>query len=77
MDDLKHFESGIVGSEQIWFAAIGPGIKASGLTATPIEVKQDQVAATVLSLLGEQGSAFSPKAGKAIDVILTDNSYSE
>ncbi len=60
-----------VGSEQIWLAAIGPGIKSSGIILTPIEVKQNQVAATVLTLLGENANEFNPKAGKPINYILS------
>jgi len=67
---LKDFKKGIVGSEQIWLAAIGPDIRASGVIATPYEVKQNQVAATVLSILGEDGKAFNPAAGKPINFIL-------
>jgi len=68
--NLKDFKKGIVGSEQIWMAAIGPDIKSSGITATPYEVKQNQIAATVLSILGEDVKAFSTSAGKPINFIL-------
>lgn len=70
-DSLKDFPQGILGSENIWFAAMGPGVKSAGILSTPYEVKQNQIAATVLTLLGESAADFNPKAGKAINFILT------
>jgi hypothetical protein len=67
---LKDFKKGIIGSEQIWLAAIGPDINPSGITPTPYEVKQDQVAATVLTILGQDAKKFSSVAGKPISFIL-------
>ncbi|WP_076418973.1 alkaline phosphatase family protein [Colwellia sp. UCD-KL20] len=70
MKNLKEFPNGIVGSENIWFAAIGPKIKAQGELKTAEEVKQKQIAATALMLLNEDPQAFNPKAGKAIKGLL-------
>jgi len=70
MKNLTTFPNGIVGSNHIWFAAIGPGIANKGQLKTSIELKQNQIAATVLTLLGENPHAFNPKAGKAITEIL-------
>ena len=66
MKYLNKFPNGIVGSENIWFAAIGPGVNARGEIKTAQEVKQNQIAATVLTLLGEDPKAFNPHAGSMI-----------
>jgi hypothetical protein len=49
---------GYEGSEQIWFAALGAGIKSQGLIATPSELTQSQIAATVLRALGIDRNQF-------------------
>lgn len=66
MKNLKAFPDGIIGSENIWFAAMGPGVNARGEIKTTEEVKQKQIAATALTLLGEDPKAFNPKAGSVI-----------
>ena len=66
MKNLKAFPNGIVGSENIWFAAMGPGVIARGEIKTTQEIKQKQIAATALTLLGEDPKAFNPKAGSVI-----------
>ena len=70
MKDLNKFENGIVGSNNIWFAAIGVGIKAQGEIIPKNEIKQSQIAATALTLLAEDPQKFNPKAGKPIEEIL-------
>jgi hypothetical protein len=66
MKNLKSFKNGIVGSEHIWLAAMGPGVNARGEIKTITEVKQKQIAATALTLLGEDPKAFNPQAGAII-----------
>ena len=66
MKNLKSFPNGIIGSEHIWFAAIGPGVQARGEIKTTTEVKQNQITATALTLLGEDPKAFNPQAGAII-----------
>ncbi|MGL1958850.1 MAG: alkaline phosphatase family protein [Colwellia sp.] len=66
MKNLDSFPEGIVGSEHIWFAAIGPNIKAKGEVTTQTEVKQNQIAATALKLLGKNPHKFNNKAGSII-----------
>ena len=66
MKSLKEFPHGIVGSEHIWFAAIGPGVNARGEIKTTTEVKQNQIAATALMLLNEDPKAFNPDTGAFI-----------
>ncbi len=66
MKNLNEFPRGIVGSEHIWFAAMGPGVNARGQIKTKTEVKQKQIAATALMLLNENPKAFNPDAGAFI-----------
>lgn len=66
MKNLDTFPEGIVGSENIWFAAMGPTIKAKGEVVTQTEVKQNQIAATALKLLGKNPHKFNNKAGSII-----------
>ncbi|MEW6991928.1 alkaline phosphatase family protein [Colwelliaceae bacterium 6441] len=66
MKNLNSFPQGIIGSEHIWFAAMGPGVNARGEVKTSQEVKQKQIAATALTLLGENPKAFNPNAGAII-----------
>ena len=70
MKDLKAFKNGIIGSEHIWFAAIGAGIKAQGQVKTTTELKQKQIAATALTLLGKDPKQFNQKIGEKIKEIL-------
>lgn len=64
------FPEGIIGSEHIWLAAIGPAIKTTGLVTSTIELKQAQVAATVLTALGENPQMINPKMAPAINEVL-------
>ncbi|MCK8106948.1 alkaline phosphatase family protein [Pseudoalteromonas sp. 2CM41L] len=64
------FPEGIVGSEHIWLAAIGPAIKGHGLIKTQNELKQAQVAATVLSALGINPKHLNSNMASPISEIL-------
>jgi hypothetical protein len=66
----KAFPEGIIGSEHIWFAAMGSAIKATGLVTTKTELKQAQVAATVLTALGESPQQINPNMAPAIAEVL-------
>jgi arylsulfatase A-like enzyme len=66
---LAGYENGVVGSDQIWFAGIGPGIAARGNVVTEAELTQSQVAATLLRALGIDRNEFDPKAAAALDAI--------
>ncbi len=70
MKGLKQFPDGIVGSEHIWFAALGPDILVQGEVKTTHELTQQQFAATALRLLGENPTLFNPKAAKEITEVL-------
>jgi hypothetical protein len=69
MKNLNKFPLGILGSEHIWFAAIGPKIPARGEVKTSVELKQKQIAATALTLLGKDPKIFNPVAGDKIGEI--------
>ncbi|MDN4501846.1 alkaline phosphatase family protein [Alteromonadaceae bacterium BrNp21-10] len=70
LQQTNRFPEGILGSEHIWLAAIGPDISPKGEVATGKEVLQKQIAATALSLLGEDYKKFNPAAGKPIMEII-------
>lgn len=57
----------IAGSEQIWLAAMGPGIPASGLIRTNQSWQQGQMAATMAEILGFDYQSAQPKAAPAFD----------
>lgn len=67
MESLAEYEEGIVGSENVWIAAFGPGIKQQGLIETGEScVGSNQVAASLLYLLDFDYKDFNPDAGKPI-----------
>jgi len=70
MKDLNTFKDGIVGSNHTWLAVIGAGIKAKGQVKPKDEIKQKQIAATLLTLLGEDPKQFNKNAAPAINEIL-------
>ncbi len=57
----------IKGSYQIWFAAMGTGIKAKGEVKTPQQLYQKQFAQTIAGLLGQEFKAAHP-IGERIDL---------
>jgi len=57
----------IAGSEQIWLAAIGPGIPAAGLIRTAGTWQQGQMAATMAAVLGFDYQAAQHKAAPVFD----------
>ena len=64
MQSLARYEEGIVGSDAVWMAAIGPGVPANGLLATEDEcLTSNRIAATLLNLLGEDYRLFNPGMG--------------
>ncbi len=65
MQALAQYEEGIVGSENVWMAAIGPDVPASGLLAVGEEncLTSNRIAATVLQLLGEDYRTLNPAMG--------------
>jgi len=59
---------GVPGSDQIWFAAIGPVIPANGILRG--HWQQSQIAATALSSLQLDSMKLLPKAGKVMQQVL-------
>ncbi|MFN7934516.1 MAG: hypothetical protein U0R19_14390 [Bryobacteraceae bacterium] len=57
-------------SKYIWMAFLGPDTKALGERSNVGAVEQNQIAATLAGLLGEDYPAAMPKAGKAIADVL-------
>lgn len=61
---LSRFEDGIIGSEAVWMAAIGPGVPAHGLVTTGEGcLTSNRIAATLLKLLGEDYLLFNKEMG--------------
>lgn len=72
---MAPFKEGIPGADQVWMAAIGPGVNARG--ELPGEWFANQIAATALQLLGLDPVAFSPVAGRPIQEITRSPSAPE
>lgn len=68
------YPEGIVGSDQIWFAAMGPGIAARGSIQAPSPYRQSQVTATLLRSIGFRAADFSARADDPIDAIFASGS---
>jgi hypothetical protein len=65
---IEEAPDGIVGSNQIWLAAIGPRIRSTGLIKG--EWKQSQIAATALATLRLDPDKLMPEADKAMAELL-------
>ena len=71
MQTLAQYAEGIVGSEAVWMAAMGPGIAANGLLATGDTcLTSNRIAATLLQLLGEDYRQFNPQMGAPMQEFL-------
>jgi len=70
MTALSDFNDGIVGSEHIWFAAMGPNIKTQGLLKTTNELNQTQFAATALALVGIEVSQYDASAATSLKRVI-------
>ena len=69
-------EAGVEGADEIWMALLGPDIPALGEIEEATSLAQDQIAATVASLLGLdyvqariEGSQESRPAGAPLDIV--------
>lgn len=58
------------GCENIWVAAIGPGIEPLGERTDTGEIKQAQIAATVAAIVGEDFLTAQPKAAPPVSGIV-------
>jgi hypothetical protein len=66
--NIEQAPNGVVGSDQIWLAAIGPRIRAAGLIEG--QWSQSQIAATALATLYLDPDALMPEAGKMMTQLL-------
>ena len=67
-DDWRSPGKGIwAGSDETWFAAIGPDVRP-GLEKLPDCVGANQVAATALGALGIDWKTFDAQAGAPLDI---------
>lgn len=62
------------GAENIWLAILGPDTRALGERAAGSGITQNQIAATLAALLGEDYCAAVPQAGQPITEVLGQNS---
>lgn len=70
MQSLAQYEEGIVGSEAVWMAAMGPGIAAQGMVSPVACAGSNQIAATLLGLLGIDYRTFNPAAGAPLEQVM-------
>ncbi|PHS27744.1 MAG: phosphoglyceromutase [Robiginitomaculum sp.] len=70
LKSLNTYPDGIVGSDAVWMAAIGPNINPSAGKAYTMAhcATSSQVAATALKALGLNWQDFDPTIGKPLDV---------
>ncbi|MES2606469.1 MAG: phosphoglyceromutase [Pseudomonadota bacterium] len=71
MKSLAAYKEGIVGSDAVWMAAIGAGVPARGPVATASCVGSNQIAGTLLQLLGLESKQFNAKAGAPMTEFLS------
>jgi len=64
-EEWKHHGEKIKGAERIWIGILGPDTPARGDSTLP-NANQNQIAATLAALLGEDYNAYQPKAGPVI-----------
>lgn len=69
LKSLTAYAKGIIGSDQVWFAAMGPGIRAAGELPLEKPAELQQVTATALQALGIRKNDFSKKAAPALQQI--------
>ncbi|GGD59138.1 alkaline phosphatase family protein [Lacimicrobium alkaliphilum] len=67
---MQSFPNGIVGSEYVWLAAMGPGIANRGEIEHQTPLYLAQLSSTVVTLLGEDPKHFNPDSAPAIKEIL-------
>jgi hypothetical protein len=60
--DWKHHGANVLGAEDIWLAALGPGVEPLGVRRGTGLVTQAQVASTIAALVGHDWQAVTPKA---------------
>ena len=68
--DWKNHGAHTAGAEYIWLAVIGPDTPALGERTNTTQIGQNQIAATLAALLGEEYHSAIPKSGVPITDIL-------
>lgn len=66
----QRFPQGIEGSDAIWMAALGPGVPAAGQITTDDCLTGDRIAATLMTLLGEDPARYNAAMGSAMQEFL-------
>lgn len=75
-ESWKSHSSDIPGSEQIWIAAYGAGVRTAGIRRD-VAVTQSQVAATVAELLGHDYASTDERIGDVLPGLLSTASARE
>jgi hypothetical protein len=65
---IENAPDGVPGSDQTWFAAIGPPVKAGGVTSG--KWTQSQIAATALNSLQLDPKKLMPQSDSSMDELL-------
>jgi len=68
--EWKNHGAEVVGAEDIWIAVIGPDTRSLGERTNVLQVGQNQIAATLSALLGEDYHAAVPKSAPPIGDLL-------
>jgi len=71
LSDWKSHGEKVAGSQGDWIAVIGPDTPALGERTQTEAQKQNQIAATIAALLGEDYHASFPQSGLPISDIIT------
>jgi hypothetical protein len=64
--DWKNHGADVEGAENIWLAVLGPDTPPLGERTNAISIGQNQIAATLAALLGQDYHAAVPKSGAPI-----------
>lgn len=70
MRNLVEFEQGIVGSDHVWLAALGPDVAGHGEMRNTSKFWLNQVAATSIEMLGKSPKSYAKNIGKSIKEIM-------
>ncbi len=72
-DGWKSHSARVPGSENVWFAFLGPDTPAAGEVSGGDPVTQSQIAATIAALLGHDYNKAEPKSGRPIAAAISRN----
>ena len=71
LSSLSQYKQGIVGSNEVWMAAMGAGVSDAGLVVTGNDcLTSDRIAATLLRLLGQNLTTEQTAMGSAIEAFV-------